>query len=83
MEKRRGTNSVLQLCSGPGKLTEALGIDDTFDGLPLNRTSLKLSLPGGMRPLIAIGCRIGITQAKEEPWRFGWLDSPFLSRRFG
>ena len=83
MQQRRGTANVLRLCSGPGRLTEALGIDGTFDGLPLSHSPLKLSLSEGARPALAIGCRIGITQAIEMPWRFGVTNSPFLSRRFG
>jgi len=82
MKVRRRTKSVLQLCSGPGKLTEALGIDGTFDGLPLKRSPLKLILPRETGPAVATGCRIGIIQAREVPWRFGVSDSPFLSRHF-
>lgn len=82
MRLRRGTENVLELCSGPGKLTQALGIDGFLDGLPLNRFPFKLALAKGTRPSILNGCRIGITRATETPWRFGLLGSPFLSRRF-
>ena len=82
MRVRRRINDVLRLCSGPGRLAAALGINGAFDGLPLTRAPFSLALRQGSRPLIAIGCRIGISAAKELPWRFGILDSPFLSRRF-
>ena len=82
MRLRRRTNDVLRLCSGPGRLAAALGIDGTFDGLPLNRAPFNVVLREGPRPPVATGCRIGIGVAKDMPWRFGLLDSPYVSRRF-
>src|SRR5262245_34151196 len=82
MRARRGIDDVRRLCSGPGKLTQALGIDGSFDGLKLDSPPFKLSFPEGPRLAIAIGRRIGITRAVELPWRYGLSGSLFLSRRF-
>jgi DNA-3-methyladenine glycosylase len=73
MRERRGIEAVHELCNGPGKLTQALGI-----GLDLNDTSLLgdgpiqiLEPAAGERPeSLAIGERIGITKAADLPWRF-------------
>jgi DNA-3-methyladenine glycosylase len=72
MRARRGRERPTDLCSGPGKLTQALGI-----GLDLNATSLlegPIRLgpppPGRAAPHVTVGERIGITRAVELPWRF-------------
>ena len=82
MRQRRGLERVEDLCSGPGKLTQALGI-----GLSLNGTSLvdgPIELltrePGSRAPRVVAGERIGITKAVELPWRFCDADSPHVSR---
>jgi DNA-3-methyladenine glycosylase len=83
MRARRGAGMRLEeLCSGPGKLTQALGI-----GLELNGTSLldgqvAFEAPAGARPAVevAVGPRIGITKAAELPWRFCALGSRHVSR---
>jgi DNA-3-methyladenine glycosylase len=82
MRQRRGVERVEDLCSGPGKLTQALGI-----GLSLNGTSLvdgPIELltrePGSRTPRVVAGERIGITKAVELPWRFCDADSPHVSR---
>ena len=82
MRKRRGIQDVRQLCSGPGKLTQALGITGGLDGLPLCEPPFKLILNERAHPPIVSGCRIGITRATEMPWRFGEAGSHYLSRRF-
>jgi DNA-3-methyladenine glycosylase len=71
MRGRRGLERAVDLCSGPGKLTQALGI-----GLQLNDTSLTAGpveiLPpaaGDPAPLLAFGERVGITKAADLPWR--------------
>ena len=80
MAERRGRSAPLELCSGPGKLTEALAI-----GLEMNRAPL-LEPPFELRPGesaafdVATGPRIGITKAAELPWRFCAAGSPYLSR---
>jgi DNA-3-methyladenine glycosylase len=82
MRERRGVARAEDLCSGPGKLTQALGI-----GLSLNASSLvdgPLELlarePGAGEPRIVVGERVGITKAAELPWRFCDADSPHVSR---
>jgi len=82
MRRRRGRERPHELCSGPGKLAEALGI-----GLELNGASL-VKPPFELRPRtsrwaaveVATGPRIGITRATEMPWRFCAAGSAFLSR---
>ena len=80
MRERRGDRPDGELCSGPGKLTEALGI-----GLEQNDTDraadpFLLLPPVGEPPAIVTGPRIGITKAVERPWRFCAAGSPFVSR---
>jgi DNA-3-methyladenine glycosylase len=82
MRQRRGLERAEDLCSGPGKLTQALGI-----GLSLNGTSLvdgPIELltrePGTREPRVVAGERIGISKAVELPWRFCDADSPHVSR---
>ena len=82
MRARRGRTEVRELCSGPGKLTEALGIPLTLNGRSLAEQPFELRTPtaewAGVD--VATGPRIGITKATELPWRFGAAGSPFLSR---
>jgi DNA-3-methyladenine glycosylase len=81
MKERRGTERSRLFCSGPGRLTQALGIDGSMDGLALDKPPFSLTLASGERRIVT-GPRIGITRAVENPWRFGLADSPFLSGRF-
>ena len=81
MRRRRGLREDRQLCSGPGKLTEAMGITHAHNGLPLDRAPFELRARVG-KPDIVAGPRIGITKAAERPWRFGMPGSPYLSRPF-
>jgi DNA-3-methyladenine glycosylase len=67
------------LCSGPGKLCQALAVTREHDGLPLDEPPFEL-LARDERPEIATGPRIGITQAAELSWRYGLAGSPYLSR---
>ena len=80
MRARRGVEDPRKLCSGPGKLCQALGIDRRHDGLPLDEPPFAL-LPRERTPEVATGPRIGITKAVEHAWRYGLAGSPFLSRR--
>jgi DNA-3-methyladenine glycosylase len=70
MRKRRGVKSNLDLCSGPGKLTEALGIDLSDNECDLSQEPFLIAAPEGERPEIVTGPRIGITKAVDNPWRF-------------
>ena len=81
MRERRGLDAERALCSGPGKLCQALGITRAHDGLPLDEPPFEL-IAREAEPEIVTGPRIGITRAVEQPWRYGLAGSPFLSRRF-
>ncbi|HET9715169.1 MAG TPA: DNA-3-methyladenine glycosylase [Pseudolabrys sp.] len=81
MRRRRGRYDMRELCSGPGKLCEALGVTRRYNGLPLDRAPFELRARSET-PQIAVGVRIGITKAAEKPWRYGLMDSPFLSKPF-
>jgi DNA-3-methyladenine glycosylase len=81
MRERRGLEEPRALCSGPGKLCQALGITRVLDGLALDEPPFEL-LPRAVELQLAVGYRIGITRAVEQPWRYGLAGSPFLSRRF-
>jgi DNA-3-methyladenine glycosylase len=79
MRARRGVEDARLLCSGPGRLCQALGVTKAHDGLALDRLPFELRARTG-RPDIAAGPRIGITKAAELPWRYGLAGSRFLSR---
>lgn len=81
MQARRGVREERLLCSGPGRLGQALAISRTQDGLPLSKEPFRLYLPA-RRPPISTGIRVGITRAVEHPWRFGLANSRFVSRKF-
>ncbi|MDO1558916.1 DNA-3-methyladenine glycosylase [Brevundimonas sp. 2R-24] len=81
MRERRGGLPDRQLCAGPGRLCQALAIDRSHDGAPLDRSPFAWTAPEGPSD-IAVGPRIGITKAADLPRRFGVRGSPFLSRRF-
>jgi DNA-3-methyladenine glycosylase len=81
MRRRRGVKDERALCSGPGKLCEALAITHEYNGLPLDRAPFELRARGET-PAIVTGPRIGITKAVEKPWRYGLKGSIFLSKPF-
>ena len=81
MRRRRGLHDERSLCSGPGKLTEALGITHAHNGLALDAPPFALYAPT-TKPEIVAGVRIGLTKAVELPWRYGLKDSKFLSKPF-
>src|SRR5262249_19093172 len=81
MRSRRGLDDERLLCSGPGRLTEGLGVSRAHDGLPLDRQPFTLRARK-RRVDIVRGLRIGITKAADKPWRYGLKDSKFLSRPF-
>jgi DNA-3-methyladenine glycosylase len=83
MQRRRGVAGERLLCSGPGRLCQALGVTQAQDGLPLDQPPFELRPPDGDETLdIVSGPRIGISKAIDVPWRFGLAGSPFLSRPF-
>jgi DNA-3-methyladenine glycosylase len=81
MRRRRHQVDERSLCSGPGKLTEALGLTDKHNGLALDAPPIALHARA-TRPEILAGMRIGITKAVELPWRYGLKGSKFLSKPF-
>jgi DNA-3-methyladenine glycosylase len=81
MRRRRGLHDERSLCSGPGKLTEALGITDEHNGLALDAPPIALHARIG-KVDVATGLRIGLTKAVELPWRYGLKGSRFLSKPF-
>ena len=81
MRGRRGLKEPRLLCSGPGRVCQALAITGAHNGLALDKPPFAL-LPRKMGVEIAVGPRIGITKAAELPWRYGLAGSPFLSRPF-
>ncbi|HET7443682.1 MAG TPA: DNA-3-methyladenine glycosylase [Solirubrobacterales bacterium] len=81
MRARRGPRHAdRDLCNGPGKLTEALGIGLEQNDADLLREPFLLLGPEGEPPSVVTGPRIGITKAVERPWRFAAAGNPFVSR---
>jgi DNA-3-methyladenine glycosylase len=81
MIARRGVTDERLLCSGPGKLTQALAVTRAHDGLSFDRPPFELR-PRVEAVEIVTGPRIGITKAVDRPWRYGLAGSRFLSRPF-
>ncbi|ABD07591.1 DNA-3-methyladenine glycosylase [Rhodopseudomonas palustris HaA2] len=81
MRARRGLDDARSLCSGPGKLAQALGISIAHNGLPLDAPPFAIHRRIG-EPDIVTGPRIGITKAADYPWRFGLKGSRFVSVPF-
>lgn len=79
MRKRRKGSPLL--CSGPGRLAEALGIRPEDDGAPFDGTDFSIALPF-TAPDLLVGPRIGISKAQDQPWRFGLAGAEGLSRPF-
>jgi DNA-3-methyladenine glycosylase len=81
MRRRRSQHDERALCSGPGKLCEALGITFKHNELPLDKPPIALHARTGKAD-IATDIRIGITKAVELPWRYGLKGSKFVSKPF-
>ncbi len=82
MRRRRGLTDERLLCSGPGRLCEALGITRAHNGLPLDRPPFELYARARTSRRSSAGVRIGITKAADLPWRYGLKGSRFLSKPF-
>ena len=82
MRARRGLERAEELCSGPGKLTQALDIGLSLNGSSLVDGPIELVTrePGAREPRVVVGERVGITKAVELPWRFCDADSRHVSR---
>ena len=81
MQRRRGVDDERALCSGPGKLTEALGITREHNGCALDAPPFALYARKGKVDVVS-GIRIGLTKAVDLPWRYGLKGSKFLSKPF-
>jgi DNA-3-methyladenine glycosylase len=81
MRRRRGLHDERSLCSGPGKLTEALAITHDHNGLALDKPPMALYAPTA-KPDVVTGLRIGLTKAVALPWRYGLKGSKFVSKPF-
>jgi DNA-3-methyladenine glycosylase len=81
MKGRRGVQDERLLCSGPGRLCEALAITGAHNGMRLDRAPFRLFCRTEAVP-IESGPRIGISKAIDLPWRYGLAGSRYLSRRF-
>ena len=81
MRRRRKLDDERSLCSGPGKVTQALGITHAHNALALDAPPIALYARVG-KAEISAGVRVGITKAIELPWRYGLKGSRFLSKPF-
>jgi DNA-3-methyladenine glycosylase len=81
MEARRGGVGSRLLCSGPGRLCQALGVTGALNGSRLDGPPF-LVVARAERAEIVVGTRIGVSRAAERPWRFGLAGSRFLSKPF-
>jgi DNA-3-methyladenine glycosylase len=82
MRLRRGRVRERDLCSGPGKLTQALGVELSEDGSSLldGPVVIRSAVPSDTRTSIVSGMRIGITKAVDLHWRFCMAGNPHVSR---
>jgi DNA-3-methyladenine glycosylase len=82
MRDRRGLDRAQDLCSGPGKLTQALGIELHHNGTWLSSDEVLIGPRDGAwtDPTIVVGPRVGINRATELPWRFCVADNHCVSR---
>jgi DNA-3-methyladenine glycosylase len=85
MLARRGLDDVRLLCAGPGRLTQAFGIDRAHNGADLVAGDVLFVASGSAVPEDRIGVspRVGLTLGVDRPWRFFEAGSPFVSRRSG
>jgi len=81
MRRRRGLAEERLLCSGPGRLAQAMGVTIAHNGLALDQPPFEL-YAREKKPEIVTGVRIGLTKAAELPWRYGLKGSKFLSKPF-
>jgi DNA-3-methyladenine glycosylase len=81
MVARRRVKDPRLLCSGPGRLTQALAVTHAHNGRRIDRPPFRL-LPAPARCKVVSGPRIGITKAVDQPWRFGLAGSRYVSRPF-
>jgi DNA-3-methyladenine glycosylase len=80
MKKRRGLDDIRRLCSGPGKLTQALDITNRHHELSICSGARHYLLPRKEEVRVVADPRIGISRSKDFPWRFTLAGSEFVSR---
>jgi DNA-3-methyladenine glycosylase len=80
MRERRGLMAIEDLCSGPGKLTQALGIGLEHNATNLRSGPIVIEPRSGAAPQLASSLRVGITKAVDLPWRYNIAGSRFVSR---
>ena len=80
MRARRGLEDTPLLCSGPGRLCQALGITGEHDGLSLDSDPVGLYAANQAAAAVLVGPRVGITRAQDRLWRYSLRSSPFVSR---
>ncbi|HAG12170.1 MAG TPA: DNA-3-methyladenine glycosylase [Desulfotomaculum sp.] len=81
MKERRGRNKLAELCSGPGRLVQAMGIDKGWNGRDLTENGLFICAADEVGHKIVSTTRIGISEGKELPLRFYIAGNPFVSKR--
>jgi DNA-3-methyladenine glycosylase len=82
MMERRQTSKRALLCSGPGRLAQALGITLELDGTPMRSSDVRVTRGTSVAPRdVVASARIGITKAADWPLRFTVRGSPWISRR--
>jgi len=79
LERRRGGKTGIELTNGPAKLCQALGIDKRMNGHDLHQLPLRLVLQSELTDGIVTTTRVGISSAKDVPWRFYIADNPYVS----
>jgi DNA-3-methyladenine glycosylase len=83
MRARRGFDEPRLLCSGPGRLCQALGVTREHNGLPLDRAPFELHARSRVTSSeVVAGTRIGLSRGTDRPWRYGLAGSSYLSRPF-
>ncbi len=82
IERRGGIADLRLLCSGPGRLCQALGVNKDLDGRLFDRAPFNLDVRASEPVTLLAGPRIGLTRAMDTPWRFGMAGSRFLSKPF-
>jgi DNA-3-methyladenine glycosylase len=80
MRQRRRVDNPVLLCSGPGRLCQALAVAGDLNGHSLADDPFQLAVPTEPQ-MVSAGQRIGISKAADTLWRFGARGSPFLSKR--
>jgi len=79
MRRRRGVTAERKLCSGPGRLSEALAVRGTEHGIDLCKTADRFLEPRRAAVSVVTDVRVGISKATHLPWRFLMKESPYVS----